>query len=1255
MHAVTICARNYLSRARVLARSYTAHNPDDGFTIFLVDAQPDEIQPEAGYHIACPQMLKIDPDEFQRMAMIYDITELSTALKPWVLEALLDAGEQTIMYLDPDIEVFDSLREINELAAQHGIVLTPHTTKPVPRDGLRPTEADLMGAGTFNLGFIALNASNRPFLEWWQERLKRDSLFAPHLMVFVDQRWIDLVPGYFPHTILTRPGYNVAYWNLDNRRVESADGKFLVDGEPLYFFHYSGYDPAKPWVLSKYVADNPRVVLSEHSAVRTICDNYRSQLLETDEAAGGLASYRFNTLPTGERITPQIRTVYRNALAEAETRGTEMPPPPFEADSSAPAEWLREPVQAYSPVNRYLYAIWESRPDLGQAFPYPMSSSGPELVNWAWLNAEVGAGIVQELLPARKAPPRTRVIVSDRPGVNVAGYFLAELGVGQMGRLVVDAVKASELPYSTLVNRQTPSRQKARFEEVASPIRYPINISAVNADQFPTWAHEVGQEFFDGRRTVGVWAWELEEFPDYPVSVGLVSEIWTLSKFCQSAIGRTTDKPVHVIPLPITEPPPHHPLDREQLGMPEGHYFLFCFDFFSIFERKNPLGLVEAFRSAFPEGSGPILVIKSVNGDKCRVDRDRLRLACVDRRDIILLESYLSEDELSSLMGEATAYVSLHRSEGFGLTMAEAMARARPVIATGYSGNLDFMDSSNSRLIPFELMPVAEGTGTYSAKTRWAEPSVEAAAAAMRWVVENPEEAASMGQRARRSILSTHGLAKTARFVGDRVANLMESIEPSNDAETQSTHAPAHTVVNSDEQSENTPANNSLAFPPAEEIVAAMQTARNRINGSANLASPSRAPRLAPRVRKTVYRTLSHHDEFAKSQLESLIDAIELVRSEQQGINHRLESRLAQLDQHQTQTNNGLSVLQDDVTHARTGFARLRSLSGDLRESIADLARQTHGVTFEALSKVTTQTEQVARAVEGLDGRIDEVAMTVAGADAVAAAAGAHLTALDVHLQALTAEMGSATTALRSGVARLDFEQQARPFTATPDAVTLTGEDGEKYFGFDGSVSLGEKSSYATFEDVFRGSEEFISARMEPYLSIIGDQAPVLDVGCGRGEFLQLLRTNGISASGVDIDPSMVERARGHGLTVDLTDAETALRARPAGSLGAVTSFQVVEHISPEQMRHLFEASFDALAPGGLLIAETVNPHSPAALKTFWLDLTHIRPLFPESLLFLARECGFASARIFFPSGSGDLDTDLRNCGEYALIAVKAR
>ena len=184
---------------------------------------------------------------------------------------LLLRGAETAVYLDPDIYVFGSLSKIAELSAEHGIVLTPHAIKPIPRDGLRPTEADIMGSGVYNLGFIGVGKDNVPMLHWWQERLRRDSIAAPEQMLFTDQRWIDLVPGLWDCAILRDPGYNVAYWNLDSRPVERRDGALYAGCHLLRFFHFSGYRHETPWILSKYVADNPRVVLSEHPVVAELC------------------------------------------------------------------------------------------------------------------------------------------------------------------------------------------------------------------------------------------------------------------------------------------------------------------------------------------------------------------------------------------------------------------------------------------------------------------------------------------------------------------------------------------------------------------------------------------------------------------------------------------------------------------------------------------------------------------------------------------------------------------------------------------------------------------------------------------------------------------------------------------------------------------------------------------------------------------------------------------------------------------------
>src|SRR5262249_49375505 len=200
--------------------------------------------------------------------------------------------------------------------------------------------------------------------------------------------------------------------------------------------------------------------------------------------------------------------------------------------------------------------------------------------------------------------------------------------------------------------------------------------------------------------------------------------------------------------LPGLQMPSDVRLPRGRFGLPEGRFlFLFCFDGHSTFARKNPDAVVAAFRRAFRPDQPAALGIKVTRRHPDPLALDRLTRLC-HSTGVHLLDEILSREETNALMNACDAYVSLHRAEGLGLTMAEAMALGKPVIATGYSGNLDFMHVSNSLLIDHVLTAVNDPTRTYPASFRWAEPSVEHAAAAMRWVFENQQKARVLGQRA---------------------------------------------------------------------------------------------------------------------------------------------------------------------------------------------------------------------------------------------------------------------------------------------------------------------------------------------------------------------------------------------------------------------------------------------------------------------------------------------------------------------------
>ena len=199
---------------------------------------------------------------------------------------------------------------------------------------------------------------------------------------------------------------------------------------------------------------------------------------------------------------------------------------------------------------------------------------------------------------------------------------------------------------------------------------------------------------------------------------------------------------------------------------------------------------------------------------------------------------------------------------------------------------------------------------------------------------------------------------------------------------------------------------------------------------------------------------------------------------------------------------------------------------------------------------------------------------------------------------------------------------------------------------------------YFAFEARMRGSIADIRERQRPYVDDFRDAAPVLDVGCGRGEFLSLLRDAGIEARGVDADADMVAYARGEGLEVEQADALAYLEARPDGSLGGIFMAQVVEHLPPPQLFRLLELSARALRSGGVLVAETINPLSPLALRSYFADLTHAQPLVPETLALLVKQAGFREVDTRYlnaPRHADDVDERIREVLfaplDYAIVA----
>ena len=624
----------------------------------------------------------------------------------------------------------------------------------------------------------------------------------------------------------------------------------------------------------------------------------------------------------------------------------------------------------------------------------------------------------------------------------------------------------------------------------------------------------------------------------------LVDEIWVYSTYVADNLGRAAPCPVIRVPLPIVAPDPAG--TQVSFPLPDGFTFIFLFDLYSTLQRKNPLGLVEAFTRAFTPGEGPHLVLKSFNGDYKPDRLVRLREAAGGRPDVHIVDRFVPEAERAALMAACDCYVSLHRSEGFGLTLGEAMALGKPVIGTGYSSTLDFMTPENSYLVHHAMTTVGPEGENYPADGRWAEPDVEHAAALMREVWENQDAARARGRRAQADI--------AAAFSVDTVGTL----------------------------------------------------ARERLRRVSGLRALGRGGAVGNGGGQAAAAAGLPNSWLETAELKLGFDPLgDALRAG--GL--KGAARRAAL-----QSMRPYTYHQDELN----GFV-VRALR-EVRERLDDL-----------LVDSQSGINRVERHVDAVDARAAELAGQLAGqlAEAGLDAAG------------------------REDLVRMLEGARARPASTHP-ALSYVDEHGRTALGFSGAAGGDDAEGYRGFEDIFRGDETHVRRTQEAYVDRFADVEWVLDLGCGRGEFLDVLGERGITARGVDLDESMVARCREKGQAVELADAGTALQALDDDSLPAAFAAQVVEHLSHAELIDLLNLLHRKLAPGGLAVLETVNPHNPAALKAFWTDVTHHHPLFPEVLLALCRLAGFDSGEVAFPEATDDFDRDVYANRDYAVVARKA-
>ncbi len=364
------------------------------------------------------------------------------------------------------------------------------------------------------------------------------------------------------------------------------------------------------------------------------------------------------------------------------------------------------------------------------------------------------------------------------PGVNLVGFAFGEFGLAENLRALVKSCILGHIPF---VVRDVDMRLKTRQADrtmgpyVVDELRHAASVFCLNPDMFKPIRHLLTSTATIRRYNIGFWFWELEQIPrEWAHAIESVDEVWVATEFVRQAMRAATSKPVIKVPTPIEVTLPRA-YTRAEFALPEDRFlFLFSFDFNSFIMRKNPDGAIKAFKSAFATGRRDVgLVIKSINGTH-RPEKLREMQALIDGDErIVISDGFLSREQVFGLESVVDAYVSLHRAEGLGLGMAESMYLGKPVVATAYSGNLEFMDPDNSCLVDYRLIPIRKGEYLYDdERYRWADPDLAQASHWMARLVDDVEFRTRIARRGEQDIRSRFSHANTAALMRHRLEEI---------------------------------------------------------------------------------------------------------------------------------------------------------------------------------------------------------------------------------------------------------------------------------------------------------------------------------------------------------------------------------------------------------------------------------------------------------------------------------------------------
>ncbi|MBZ9539955.1 glycosyltransferase family 4 protein [Modicisalibacter tunisiensis] len=459
--------------------------------------------------------------------------------------------------------------------------------------------------------------------------------------------------------------------------------------------------------------------------------------------------------------------------------------------TTAQLNWLLSAATGMPRTPNILALIWNSDRQLQQRYPDPGAES---LRQWTRNQGEEQYPILRELrqlvsgnIQSTHANTMNRNAPGSLPfGLNLIGYARGQFGIGEDVRMAAKACLAANIPFS--IYNVEPGREVSQNDSsveahVSDHLPYTINLFCTTGIETARLAAVEGHKLFEHRYNIGYWPWELPEWPrQWRHAYDLVDEVWASSRFAYQAFQGSSPKPVRHMPMAVTTSETADK-SRADFGLPSKDFlFVFSFDFLSSLARKNPQACVAAFQQAFPQGDEPVgLVVKAMRATDDNPLWQQLQQKAARDQRIHIINETLSRGEVLDLYRACDCFISLHRSEGFGRGIAEAMQLGKPVITTGHSGNMDFTTPGTAALVDHHQTPLGEKDYPFGSGQYWAEPHVESAAWWMQQLQRNSEMSRQLATQGRQLVDATYSPVAVGRYYREILASLPPSLFTTSD------------------------------------------------------------------------------------------------------------------------------------------------------------------------------------------------------------------------------------------------------------------------------------------------------------------------------------------------------------------------------------------------------------------------------------------------------------------------------------------